>query len=100
MTPLEKEFENAMLDIDEVSSRHNYYPTYFIRLVKDLGGVGAAKHLLAKPGPQEGLFKLWEIGRLDISMEAIVLQDRFRSLFSEFEIHEARRRLTELGYFK
>jgi len=33
-------------------------------------------------------------------MEAVVLQDKFRSLFTEEELAEAHRRLEELGYFK
>jgi len=32
-------------------------------------------------------------------MEALVIQERFRPLFTEEEIAEARRRLDELGYF-
>jgi len=33
-------------------------------------------------------------------MEAIMLQDKFRALFSEEEIAEAYKRLDELNYFK
>lgn len=54
--------------------------------------------VFAKPGIQEGLMKLWELGLLDQSMEALVIQDRFQPLFTKAEIQEARRRLTELGY--
>ncbi|MGB8212009.1 MAG: hypothetical protein WCE68_00490 [Anaerolineales bacterium] len=42
--------------------------------------------------------KLWELNLLDRSMEALVIQERFRALFTEAEIAEARRRLEELGY--
>jgi hypothetical protein len=33
-------------------------------------------------------------------MEAVVLREKFRSLFTEAEIAEAHRRPEELGYFK
>jgi len=33
------------------------------------------------------------------SMEALVIQERFKSLFRSDQIAEARRRLEELGYF-
>lgn len=100
MTPLEKAFEEAMLDTAEVSKGYKYNPTYFVQMVYEHGGVGAAKRLLAKPEPSEGLFKLWEIERLDISMEAIVLQPQFAPLFTSEELAEARRRLEALGYFR
>ena len=44
--------------------------------------------------------RLWELGALDKSMEALVLQDRFQPLFSQPEIDEAHRRLDRLDYFK
>lgn len=100
MTPLEKAFEETMLDTAEVSKRYKYNPTYFVQMVNEHSGVGAAKRLLAKSEPSEGLFKLWELGRLDISMEAIVLQPQFAPLFTPEELTEARRRLEVLGYFK
>ncbi len=43
--------------------------------------------------------RLWELKLLDHSMEATVLQERFRSLFTEVELQEARWRLEELGFF-
>jgi hypothetical protein len=69
-------------------------------MVDKFRGVGAAKRLLIKQEIQEGLMKLWELQCLDQSMEALVIQERFRPLFSDQEIAEARRRLKELGYFK
>ncbi len=98
MAALEKEFEAAMLDIYEQAKRYKYYPTYFIRMVHEYGGVGAAKRLLAAPTAQEGLTKLWELKRLDLSMENLVRQDRFHSLFTKEEINIARQRLEDLGF--
>ena len=69
-------------------------------MIDKYGGVGTAKRLLAKEEIQEGLMKLWELQCLDHSMEALVIQERFRPLFSDREIAEAQRRLEELGYFK
>jgi hypothetical protein len=100
MTPLEKEFETAMLDTYEQAKHYKYYPTYFLRMVHEHGGVGAAKRLLAAKDAQQGLFTLWELGGLEFSMEALVLQEHFQVLFTEAEIAEARRRLDKLGYFK
>ena len=96
----EGEFHGAMLGVYGQARALGYNATRFLQMVDELGGLQAAKHLLAKPGVQSGLAWLWEHGRLDISMEALVLQERFRSLFTEPEQAEAHRRLEELGYFK
>jgi hypothetical protein len=44
--------------------------------------------------------RLWELRLLDKSVEAIVLQERFQTLFTPAERSEAHRRSEELGYFK
>lgn len=98
MTSLEIEFESAMLDIYEQAKRYKYYPTYFVRIVYEYGRVGAARRLLAAPTAQEGLTKLWETKRLDLSMENLVRQERFQSLFTVEEIITARQRLEDLGF--
>ncbi len=100
MTPLEKEFQAAMLDVYEQATRFKYYPTIFLQMVQEHGGVGAAKRLLAAKNAQQGLFTLKRLDLLDHSMEVLVLEEKFQPLFSRAEIAEARRRLEELGYFK
>ena len=100
MASLEKEFHSSMIAIYETERDYGYYATYFKRMLDDYGGVQAAKRLLAKIEVQQGLMTLWELGHLDTSVEAHVIDEKYRPLFSETEIEEARRRLDELGYFK
>lgn len=96
---LEIEFHKEMLDVYERAKREcNYTATRFLQMVIDDGGLAAAKRLLASEGFSEGLTRLWEEGRLDISMEAQVLRNPWRQLFTDEELGVARRRLTELGY--
>lgn len=97
---LESEFTQALEGTIETAKAHGYIPTYFMQMLGEHGGKKTAEILLAKPGPQTGLSKLWELHLLRESMEAVVLQDKFRSLFTEIELSEAHRRLEELGYFK
>jgi hypothetical protein len=100
MTSLEDQFHKAMIGVYENAKDHEYFATSFKRMVDQYGGVGAAKRLLAKEEIQEGLMKLWGMYMLGQSMEALVIQERFQSLFTDAEIAEARRRLEELEYFK
>ncbi len=58
----------------------------------------AASALLRASRPAEGLSILWEHQRLDLSVEALVCQEPWRSLFTENEIAEAEKRLSDLGY--
>jgi len=58
----------------------------------------AAKSLLHAEGYSEGLTALWELGRLDITMEAVVIQQPWCELFTDEELATARTRLQELGY--
>ena len=67
-------------------------------MVEQKGGLTTAKQLLEMTGPQQGLIRLKEVGHLDKCMEAVVLKERFRLLFTDAEIDEARRRLKMLGF--
>jgi hypothetical protein len=86
-----------MLATYDEAAKHGYRPTYFLQMVEQYKGVGAARRLL-RGEQQQGLFHLHKLGLLRISMEALVLDERFRCLFSEKELAEARRRLHALGY--
>lgn len=71
-----------------------------MQMLAEHGGVGTARRLLAKSEPQEGLFELWRLDLLHESMEAVVVQEKYHSLFTQEELAEARRRLEKMGYFK
>lgn len=91
-------FNRAMNELSEKSIKDGYFPHYFMQMVGQYGGVETAKRLLAKNDTQSGLTRLWELNLLDQSMEAHVLQPRFQCLFTEEELAEARKRLTDRGF--
>lgn len=98
MGALEKKFDAAMSDIYYHAKELAYYATYFKQMLDRYGGIETARRLLAESTPQQGLRRLWELDSLDISVEATVLGEESRPLFSAEELAEARRRLTELGH--
>ena len=67
--------------------------------MSDRGGLATARYLLHASGVSEGFTALWERRRLDLTVEAVVLQERFASLFSDEERKIARDRLAEYGYY-
>lgn len=97
---LEAEFEHKLRNTYEAAKARGYFATYFDQMLNEHGGVETAKRLLAKTEPQTGLFELYNLELLADSMEAVVIQERFHSLFTEKEIAEAHKRLEELDYFK
>ena len=97
---LEAEFTQALEGTVEEAKARKYNPTYFMQMLRQYGGVGTAKRLLASKETQTGLFELYHRELLHESMEAVVLQEKFRPLFTQEELAEAHRRLEELDYFK
>ena len=95
---IEKQFHQEMLRISDQAKEFGYYPSYFLGMVREQGGLGAAKQLLKGDEMSGGLMRLWEQKRLDVSVEALVLGELWASLFTDEEIASARWRLEELGY--
>jgi hypothetical protein len=99
MADLEKEFHKRMLGIYRTAlDRCNYRAVRFLQMVHERGGAQAARDLLHALHYPEGLTKLWECNCLDISMEALVIKNPWRQLFTEEELAVAEKRLMDLGY--
>jgi hypothetical protein len=92
------EFREAMLALSVLWEREiGYRASRFRQLLASRGGVGAARHLLAKPGVSTGFTRLAEAGQLDLTMEYLILGSEFGTLFTAEERGIARRRLVEHG---
>ncbi|WP_433803390.1 GmrSD restriction endonuclease domain-containing protein [Actinomycetospora sp. CA-084318] len=97
--PVEAEFERAVLaQIDTCVADLRYNPSYLRLLVSQHGTLGTARRLLAQPAVSDGFVKLHENRRLDLTIEALVVDPRFAALFSEQEREIARTRLAEFGW--
>jgi hypothetical protein len=57
-----------------------------------------AHFLIHTPRPSDGFTALWERGRLDLTVEAHVLQERFHELFTDEEREICRQRLVQYGW--
>ncbi|MEW6265363.1 MAG: HNH endonuclease [Thermodesulfobacteriota bacterium] len=95
---MESQLHQEMIDMFYISGNETgYWGRYFLRSVKKNGGLQTAKKMLSKrlenPSKQKGFQALIEVGRPDLSLESLVLQPRFRDLFSPDELDEAKRRL-------
>ena len=93
------EFHEEMVNIYKKAKKECHYNAkIFLTMVVDYGGLETAKKLLASDAPQYGFEKLWESGRLDLTMEALVLRPQYHSLFTDQELKVAEKRLKDYGY--
>lgn len=98
---LKKSFFNDMRDIYAKSDREcDYRPTRFLQMLSIKGGLETAKSLINNPGGTEGFTRLWELGRLDLSVEALVINEKYKALFTEEEIARCKTILRDYNYIK
>lgn len=97
---LDARFHQDMLDTYEpLKRKYRYNATYFLQMVLEYGGVETSRRLLWKDDVADGFTTVWELKRLDLSVEAFVLPPECAPLFTEEERGIARARLKGYGYF-
>lgn len=70
-------------------------PSVFMELVRHYGPVEACNRMIINPTLGQNLLRLKQAGRLDLTVEALVLRDRFKRLFDETVLDKARKRLVD-----
>lgn len=96
---LAQRFTEDLLDGCRVLARdYGYRPAQFERMVREHGGVEAARLLLRGAGTAGGFTMLWEKNQLGRSSEATMLREEYAELFTPDELLLARRRLEEHGF--
>ncbi|OBZ92527.1 hypothetical protein ADU59_26095 [Pararhizobium polonicum] len=100
MSPLEQKFEAAMFDIyRRAKSEAKYTATIFLSMLNDRGGLATAKTLVNAEAQSQGYTALMFANRLDLTVEALVVEDRrWHSLFLPEEISKAKKRLQDNQY--
>jgi hypothetical protein len=96
---IEKQLEREYLRLSRLYyEEYGYHPSRFLQMMKEYGPVQTTIKLVMDPVLHEGLTKLWELGRLDISVEATILQEPYCNLFSDDVLNKAKEKLEKLGY--
>ena len=96
MEPLAEQFEQRLRESIRLCIALGYRPSVFIDMMERYDGVQTAKRLIAAGDIQSGFRRLAEMGRLDLSMEQIMLEPEFAPLFTREELTAARWRLDQL----
>jgi hypothetical protein len=95
---LDKRWHEEMVQIYADAEAIGYEASGFRGLMASHGPLRAAKMLINMDEPSDGFRELWELKRLDISVEARALKPEFRDLFSTSELRICRRRLADYGW--
>ena len=98
MTELVSQLEAAMHEIRRESRRLGYVPTRFLQMLNEQGVLVTAHQLLASDRHHDGFTRLWDLRRLALSLECVVLKPVFRPLSTEKELNIARCRLRKLDF--
>ena len=75
-----------------------YFPNRFKGMLDADGGYETVKRILASGKPSEGFLKLWELGRLDLTCEAIIVETKWRRFFDEDLLDRAENLLRQSSY--
>lgn len=91
------EFDQQMLRIyQRALSEANYKATRFLQMLHEHRGLETARILLHSPNVSEGYTALWERGRLDLTVEAVIHDNpKWHPLFTEEELAICAQRLKE-----
>jgi hypothetical protein len=99
LTALEQEFDDACMDSVRQCQKLKYDPKLFVRMRSELGAVEACRRLINAPQWPEGFSRLWEMKRLDLSIEAFVHDNpKFSPLFDTPTLENCEKRLIEAEY--
>lgn len=97
---LESQFNKEMWNIyRKAYSEANYKATRYLQMLEKHGGLETAKLLIHSPTVSEGYTALWERGRLDLTVEALIHDNpEWQQLFTEDELVIVNQRLADYEY--
>jgi hypothetical protein len=89
-----KAFELAMQGVYTKALKEcGYNAAYYLRMLTDHGALATAQRLIAATQPSDGFTALWELKRLDLTVEYVALNPRWSALFTDAELATCRDRL-------
>jgi hypothetical protein len=97
---LEERFDAAMMDIyRRARSEANYNATRYFQMLTEHRGLQTAKILIDAVTESEGYTALWERGRLDLTVEALIFDHpEYHPLFTDEERQKVENRLAKYNY--
>jgi hypothetical protein len=99
MKELERKFDAAMENVYvRALNEAGYRATAYHEMLVRHRGLETAKRLVNASSVSTGYTALWERKRLDLTVEALILESKWHVLFEAEELEKARKRLKDYGY--
>lgn len=96
---LKQELHDRYIQTYKECKRFHYSPTRFLEMISGQEDVvSVTKRLIHKEGGTAGFAILHDNKRMDLSVEKIILEPRYRILFTEEDLKAAYNRLKEYNY--
>lgn len=97
---LREEFDEAMHNIyRRALAEAGYKASIFLNMLFEHRGVETARRLIHASRVSDGYTALWERGRLDLTVEALIVDNpKWQTLFSPEELAICRKRLKQYEY--
>lgn len=98
---LEKKLYYTLQSAMEELKKLKYNPRYFLEMLNEHGAIKTCKILINQNKITTGLNRICMLNRLDLSMEAIIYDNKeFHSLFNQDELKTIENKLKLLKYIK
>lgn len=99
-TSLIESFDTAMMGIyHRALSEASYRASIFLNMLHEFRGLETARRLIHSPAVSDGYTALWELGRLDLTVEALIIENpSWHELLSAEELTICQNRLREYRY--
>ena len=97
---LKKRFNLAMRNIyRQAKYEAKYNAKRYLQMLNENGGLETAHILINTSTVSDGYAALWERGRLDLTVEALILDNpEYHELFKQDELRIAKKRLIDYQY--
>jgi len=91
---LEKKLYDELIQNAKECKKLGYNPMDFLEMLHQLGVLGTARKLINAPTVSSGYSKLFELGRLDLTLEAVMLKPDYSELLTADELKICENRLS------
>jgi len=91
----EESFNARLRAAIEMCRELGYHPNRFVQMLDSIGAVATATKLVASGDLHDGFRELVGRSRADLTMESIMLEPEFASLFTRAQLAAARWRLDQ-----
>lgn len=98
---LENTFEKELIKNCEIAEKeYGCVQKRLLLNIEKFGGVRTVQEILRKGRVSDGFDKLQKANRLDLTMEAVIIDSKYNNLFTDEEVNACHELLCEYGYYK